>query len=120
MISHTTNSEEFSFLLPLATAQEIVRLMNTYNAIQVFPSVSHIAVHSESTELSSPLIDGSYPDYRQIIPSQFRTTPTTTREALQRALKTLLVFLPRDSRRVEVRIHPKPGEVTLKVGGSGT
>lgn len=109
----------FSFLLPLGTAQEVVRLFSGLAEITLLPHDNHIAFHGDGVELSSRLIDGSYPDYQQIIPTTFKTSGTLDREALTRALKTLLVFLPRDSRRVQLKIQPAVSQIQLSVAGSG-
>ena len=113
-----TNS--FSFLLPLGTAQEIVRLFGNADELTLLPHDNHIAIHSEGLELSSRLIDGAYPDYQQIIPTVFKTSGQLDREAFIRALKTLMVFLPRDSRRVQLKVQPSTTTLQLSVAGSTT
>ncbi|MEX1997383.1 MAG: DNA polymerase III subunit beta [Candidatus Andersenbacteria bacterium] len=110
--------ESFSFLLPLTTAQEVVRLFTNQEIITLLPHDNYIAFHGDGIELSSRLIDGKYPDYRQIIPTNFTTTGTLNRQDLVRALKTLAVFLPRDSRRVQMVVQPQAGKIKLAVGGS--
>jgi len=109
--------KEFSFLLPLATAQEVVRLFSSQESVVLQPDDSHILFQGEGVELSSRLVEGTYPDYRQIIPQSFTTRGEVDREELIRALKTLLVFLPRDSRRVQVVVQPGKGRCRLSVGG---
>ncbi len=111
---------DFMFLLPLATAQEIVRLFNNTETISLTPHNSHISVSGTGTTLISRLIDGKYPDYKQIIPKTFVTTGLVDKEVFIRALKTLLVFLPRDSRRVQLTVKPKKSIMALKVAGSAT
>lgn len=131
----TLDSSEgkFSLLLPLATAQEVVRLFATQASLELVSRESLILFRGEGVELSSRLLDATYPDYRQIIPHEATTRLTVEREEFTRALKTLLVFLPRDSRRIHVRAHPTKrtlhlsvaggevgeGEVTLAVEGEG-
>lgn len=110
----------FSFLLPLNAAQEIVRLFSDQSELLLLPHENHLAVHSEALELSSRLVDGKYPDYQQIIPTTFITSGQLNREALVRALKTLTVFLPRDSRRVQLKISPRAGTMQLAVAGGET
>lgn len=107
-----------SLLLPLATAQEIVRLFADYEQVKITPHDTHLTVATDDLELSSRLVDGRYPDYQQIIPQQFATTSVVSRDELMRALKTLLVFLPRDSRRVHLTVNPSKEEIKLAVGGS--
>lgn len=108
---------DFSFLLPLPTAQEIVRLFADQERIELLPSENHLVLLGDTTELSSRLVDGKYPDYQQIIPRTFSAEGSLDREAVIRALKTLLVFLPRDSRRVRMNVKPEAGIVAMSVGG---
>lgn len=108
---------EFVILLPLATAQEVVRLFNEQERVKIISSDSHILITSDGLELFSRLVDGKYPDYRQIIPDKFTTTGIVRRDEFIRALKTLTVFLPRDSRRVKVKVSPSNGSMVLNVGG---
>lgn len=108
-----------SFILPLSSAQEIVRLFSDSSEIMVAPQDSHVLLFSDETDLSSRLIDGSYPDYQQIIPTTSKTTITVSREDFLRALKTLTVFLPRDSRRVELEVQPNKKKLIARVVGGG-
>lgn len=108
----------FSFLLPLGTAQEVVRLFNDKEFVDLFIQENHILFVAEGLELSSRLVDGKYPDYQQIIPHDFVAQGVINRDALVRALKTLLVFLPRDARRVRLLVQPKENRMQLTSGGA--
>lgn len=109
--------DKFAFLLPFPTAQEVVRLFATQSMVQLLPQQALIQLRAEGVELSSRLIDATYPDYRQIIPQDSNTKITMEREELTRALKTLTVFLPRDSRRVKLAVSPKARKLELQVVG---
>ncbi len=116
LIAH--EDESFTLLLPLSSAQEVVRLFSTQDTLFLLPQENHVTFISEQVELSSRLIDGSYPDYRQIIPGEWKSRVTIDRSEYIRALKTLTVFLPKDSRRVRIVINPDEAEMVLKVEGS--
>jgi len=107
----------FSFLLPLSSAQEIVRLFSDRESIELYLQDNHLLLSTDSLELSSRLVDGKYPDYQQIIPRTFAIEGVCDRDALVRALKTLLVFLPRDSRRVRLKVKPEEDQLQLETGG---
>jgi len=113
-----STAHTFSFLLPLNTAQEIVRLFSDREFIDLYLQENHILLVSDGLELSSRLVDGKYPDYQQIIPRAFAIEGVTDRDALVRALKTLLVFLPRDSRRVRLSVQPGEDRLRLETGGA--
>ncbi|PIT98413.1 MAG: DNA polymerase III subunit beta [Candidatus Andersenbacteria bacterium CG10_big_fil_rev_8_21_14_0_10_54_11] len=109
--------KEFSLLLPLVAAQEFIRLFSEAEQVQVFAGPNHLVALGDGIELSSRLVDGSYPDYRQIIPDSSLTRGSVKREEFLRALKVLNVFLPRDSRRVTVQVRPGEGRLSLTVAG---
>lgn len=112
------STEEFSLLLPLSSAQEVVRLFADQDTIKVSAHDNHVLFYGDGIELSSRLIDGRYPDYQQIIPKEHTSKIVVARDELLRALKTLLVFLPRDSRRVALEVAPGAGKVVAQVVGS--
>jgi len=109
---------DFSFLLPLATAQEIIRLFNEQDELTLIPHENYLTVESEGSELSSRLVEGVYPDYRHIIPTTFRLEGKVERDALVRGLKTVAIFLSRDSRRVQVQFIPAEESIKIRVMGS--
>ncbi len=111
--------EELSLLVPLSSAQEIVRVFADHeDPITLSIHESHVVVYGSETELSSRLVEGKYPDYQQIIPSSFTGQATFSRTEMIRALKTLLVFLPRESRRVGLDIAPGSKKMIAHVAGS--
>ena len=108
---------ESTIILPLASAQEVVRLFSSQETISVSVQESHVLFYGDDIELSSRLVDGTYPNYQQIIPKTQKTTITVNKERILRALKTLTLFLPRDSRRVELLVSPKEEEIVARVAG---
>jgi DNA polymerase-3 subunit beta len=111
------SKKKFSFLLPVNAAQEIVRLFGGTEELGLLIEQNYVAFRGGGCDLSTRLIDGTYPNYRQIIPDKFGTSGVVECDEVLRALKTLAVFLPRDSRRVSVVVVPDKGLVYLKVEG---
>jgi len=111
-------AQEFTILLPLNTAQEIVRLFSDTDTLTITPHDNHLTVRGGTTEVSSRLIDGTYPAYQQIIPQSHATVGMLDRAGMLRALKTLTIFLPRDSRRITMSLKPSKKMLTLAVAGS--
>ncbi len=71
---------------------------------------NQLLISGSSFQIASRLIDGVYPNYEQIIPSDFVTTLRANREELLSALKTAAV-LARDIGNV-VRLNLKSGKST--------
>jgi DNA polymerase-3 subunit beta len=80
-------------IIPHKAAGEIMRLIGQgtgESKIQV--SDNQISFVSDDTTVISRLIDGQYPGYTAIIPTEFNTVVTTNMKALLQALKTSGIF----------------------------
>jgi DNA polymerase-3 subunit beta len=82
-----------NLLIPQKNAQEIVRLLDRDNEdVSVTIGENQAAFHKEGMYLATRVVDGNFPDYRQIIPSESKTKAVLLKEDLQTALKTNLIF----------------------------
>lgn len=118
MVKLPAKEGEFELLLPLAAAQEAVRLFNDQDKLALTVGEGYVVFSGSGIELSSRLVEGKYPDYAPIIPQEFNTSGAVDKEEMLRALKTLAVFLPRDSRRVYISVKPAQEKLQMQVGGS--
>lgn len=116
----TPSAREVSVLLPLSSAQEVARLFTQAGDVMVTPHENYVSFESPHIEVTSRLVDGVYPKYEDIIPTTHTTEVRINRDEFSRALKTISVFLPRDSKRVSLSIRPSEGELTARVGGGET
>ena len=76
--------------------------------VEIYFSESQVLFKFDDTELISRLIDGQYPDYRQIIPKEFKTMVEVPREDLLHALKATALFAP-DSNNITIEVRPDSG-----------
>ena len=82
-----------SLLLPARNAIELMRIIEGGTGdIEVYYSEHQISTHTGNVYYTSRLIDGAFPNYRQIIPKSFTTEAVVLREDLQQALQSLSVF----------------------------
>jgi len=95
------NSEEQSIIVPAKTLQELIRILSgakeggeesAEGEIKFYISDNQILFVIDSTELVSRLIEGQYPDYKQIIPASSKTTALVNRTELIRAVKASALF----------------------------
>lgn len=112
------SSNEFSVLLPISSAQEVARLFSQVSDVRVTSYDNYVSFEAAHIEVTSRLIDGVYPKYEDIIPTTHSTEMRIGRDEFLRALKTLSVFLPRDSKRVSLSIKPSEGELVARVRGT--
>ncbi len=113
----TQEEGRFTFLLPVAAAQEVSRLFSGSERVELLIQKNYVVFRGGSVYLSSRLIEGSYPNYQQIIPDSFTTKGKVDTYELARALKVLSVFLPRESRRVSLSVQPAKKKLVAQVEG---
>jgi DNA polymerase-3 subunit beta len=97
-------SSEADIVIPGKTVHELLRLFKDEGETTLNLSDTRIAVAVDGTVLNSKLVDGAYPNYRQVIPSETKERVTIDRESLVNAL-----------RRVSLLVSDKTGSVRLKL-----
>ncbi len=107
--------EKNKFLIvPAKTMQEVVRSIDAKSEkVKIYMGESQIFLDVDGIMYVSRLIDGKYPEYRQVIPKQFSANFTAGREEFLRAVRTASVFS--DSKSREVKVEIKSNEKKIKV-----
>jgi len=100
-IKSNNNEEEKRIIVPAKTLQELLRILSVNlsgdgeeknSEIKFYISENQILFTYGSTELVSRLIEGQYPDYQQIIPTNSKTKISIDRQELIRAVKMASLF----------------------------
>lgn len=87
---------EFSVILPIKTALEIIRIFSNFKEkIKLILEKNQIKVESDRVEIVSRLIEGNYPDYKKLIPQEFKTEATINKDEFIKALKLVSIFSSR-------------------------
>lgn len=95
------NKNERSVIVPAKTVQEVVRVLNNFKAEDQIESEGDMGVYLTdnqiffsfgSTNISSRIIVGNYPDYKQIIPQTEKTTIIIEKNILINAVKASGLF----------------------------
>lgn len=80
-------------LIPFKNVAEIIRVFEKAEGmVEVRFSKNQIAFVFEGTYLTSRVIDGTFPDYQQIIPKEFKTEAVLLKEDLVQSLKVSTIF----------------------------
>jgi len=105
--------EQFSFLIPGKNVIEILRALETLTGtITLVATKNQISFHSEFTHITSRLVDGMFPDYKQIIPKQSTTEAVVLRQDFIDRLKITGVF---SGKLQQVRLKIYPDEKLMEI-----
>lgn len=102
-ISIKTNNaqKDKKIIVPAKTLQEVIRILSNIkeensieggSEVKIFVSENQIMFSVGSVELVSRLIEGQYPDYKQIIPQTSKTKVIINKNELVRAVKVTSLF----------------------------
>jgi len=99
--------EILGILVPFKNVAEILRIFGeTKGVVKVCFSKNQISFSSENVYLTSRIIDGVFPDYRQIIPKEVKTDATILKQDLLNGLKLSNIFSDKFN-QVNLKISPK-------------
>lgn len=106
-------------IIPIRTVGELYKILSLGKGqVEIYFSESQVLFKFDETELISRLIDGQYPDYRQIIPKEFKTEVLVAREELIHALRAAALFVP-DSNNINLEVKPEGLVITAASMNSG-
>lgn len=88
-----TVQSQVQAIVPVVALQEALRALDdTTTEIEVLLDETQIRLRIQDIEITSRLIDGNFPDYRQLIPSNSQTEITVDRDELVRIVKIASLF----------------------------
>jgi DNA polymerase-3 subunit beta len=105
-----------SLLIPVKNIPEIIRVLEGATGdVDVALNKNQISFRYDGVYLTSRVVDGIFPDYKQIIPKDHKTTVTLLKQDLVNAFKTATIFSDKFN-KVSVKSHPseKKFELTTK------
>lgn len=91
---NTSGKGECDVLLPLKHAQELVHVLERLGAetVQISLEESQLLVVADSVRFVSRIVDGTFPNYREIIPKNFTTEVTVLKSDFAETLRKARVF----------------------------
>ena len=108
-------SDKLSIIVPARTLQEVERLIEGDEPVEmlVTPQKSQVLFRLQNVKIVSQLIQGTFPNYNQLVPQDHTTRVVVDLGELQRATRTASIFA-KDGSGI-IRIQMTPG-----TGGTGT
>lgn len=105
----------FSFIIPKKTVNEIVKLASQYGSIMLSlhgdSYVTRIKVYTENIQIISKLIAGSFPNFKNVIPTKFKFSLKLNRKSLIASIERVSIVSSEQSKSIKFQISN--GEVSL-------
>jgi DNA polymerase-3 subunit beta len=93
-------------LIPVKNIPDIMRVLESATGdVDMVVTKNQISFSYSGVYLTSRVVDGVFPDYKQIIPKDFKTTATVLKGDVIAALKVATIFSDKFN-KLSVKVHP--------------
>jgi DNA polymerase-3 subunit beta len=104
---------ETEMILPTKAVNELMRVLLNEGEVKIYAQKNQVVFEIGTTIMSSKLVDGVYPNYRQVIPSGCDERVTIEREELLRAVRRVSVMATDKSNAV--RLTFSANQLTINI-----
>ncbi|XOU94241.1 MAG: DNA polymerase III subunit beta [Candidatus Kerfeldbacteria bacterium] len=113
-ISLNKEVKEQNFIVPIKTIQELVRIIGDEDEmLQIKINDNQVVFSIAGAKLSSRLIEGKYPDYKQIIPKEHKTLAIVNTGDLIKTVKRASLFCKTGSNDILIQFLIENSEITI-------
>ena len=97
--------QNVSLLIPATALQDLLRILpDDLENIEVYSDTQQVLFKAGDIELVTKLIDATYPDYRKLIPSTFKSTATVNRDEFITITKVSSLFARESAGSITIKI----------------
>lgn len=102
-----------SLLIPIKNTIDMVRVLETHDGdVEVLFNENQLSITFDGVYFTSRLIDGTFPDYGQIVPKDFVTETIFLKQDIHNTLKKTTIFSDKFN-QVSFKIEPNKKKVTI-------
>jgi len=108
--------DNISFILPRSTVLELIKILNDIgDDILIKYGDNQVAFYTEDFEIVSRLIDGSYPDYKKVIPDKYISRVLVKKEELEKNIRLAGIF---SSSIADIKLNCSDKNITITAKNS--
>lgn len=107
-------SSDIMAVIPTSTLQEVLRtLRDDMSEIEILFDETQVTFRLSEVEITSRLIDGNFPDYRQLIPATSESSFTISRSEFVRVIKIASLFARESGGGITLALDTDTNKMTI-------
>lgn len=114
IIAHNDSFDVAKIILPPKLCSYINRLTVENDIVSVAIEDNHLFLIAGETRITARLLDGTYPDYTQIIPTQTQTNVILNKTALGESMRVMSIFTGKEMGEVHLEINDRGVHVSIQ------
>jgi DNA polymerase-3 subunit beta len=103
---------EGDLVLPTKTVNELLRVLGDEGSVKIEATAAQVSFDAGASAVFSKLVDGSYPNYRQVIPAQCDVRVSIERELLLNAVRRVALLTSDQSNSVKLTFSKNRLEIS--------
>ncbi|MAJ97504.1 DNA polymerase III subunit beta [bacterium] len=113
-VPYKTQGDLPTTIMPIKNTTELVRILESQQNqnLEVFIDENQYSIKSDDLYITSRIIDGSFPDYRSILPKKTTTEVVVLKEDLLNTLKKAQIF---SNKFGQITLHVYPQKKTFTI-----
>lgn len=109
------SDQNISILVPASAMQDLLRIIGDYDGeINIVHDNQQVLFQVGDIELTTRLVDGNYPDYQKLIPSDFTTKITLKKADLINIAKVSSLFARENAGSVTVDVDEEQSTLSIR------
>lgn len=110
-----SSKTETSLLVPASALQDLLRILADFEEeVRITHDDQQVLFKAGDVELVARLIEGSYPQYRKLIPRSFQTEVRIKRSELVNITKVSSLFARESAGSITIKADAKKGELSIR------
>lgn len=108
------NKQDINLLIPAGAMQDLLRIIGDSNEeVTITHDDQQVLFKIEDVELVARLIEGNYPDYKKLIPSNFTTVAELKRSEMTNITKVSSLFARESAGSVTIKVDEEAKTVSI-------
>ncbi len=110
-----SSKDKVSILVPATAMQDLLRILGDFNGeVTVNHDGQQVLFRVGDVELTARLVEGQYPDYQKLIPSDFASSITLKRLNLVNVTKVSSLFARESAGSVTIELDEKTNNLSIR------
>ncbi len=110
----TPTDQETNILVPASAISDLLRIIGDYSGeVAITYNDQQVLFAAGDIELTARLIDGKYPDYRQLIPKKFTTTISLPKNDLNNITKVSALFARESAGSITINTSEENQQISI-------
>ncbi len=107
-----THDLQYDLVIPTKTVNELIRILKDEGTVNIYPLDKMIAFQIDDVLVVSKLLEGNYPNFKQVIPSQCEERIAVDRENLLAAIRRVALMTSDKSPSVRINFAKNQIQIT--------